>query len=322
MSLVVVGAGECGVNAAFAPRDNGYDGEITLLGEEHVLPYERPPLSKDASNTLKSIRSEQAYEPAQIDLRPGCKVMSVDCEAQRVAYTDSSADTLELTYDKLLLATGANARILPGMEGCVTLRTHRDAEYIVKQLKPAARIGLIGGGFIGLKLAAMAASGGAAVTVFEASTRKLSRGVPQDIADLLHARHEDAGVQLLTGVQVSKVESNTVFLSYGVTEVFDLVVLGVGSEPNVQLAFDAGLSVNNGIVVDERFCTDDSRVFAAGDCCSFPRRGNHVRLESWRAAHDQGTFAASALLPLKEYSLLAKDSSLHSGPSIVNRGLQ
>lgn len=290
--IVIIGAGECGVRAAFALRELGYDGDVTLIGAEAALPYERPPLSKEVLKEPKAIRGADAYAQSGIDLRLGASVNAVDVRSRQVHL----ADGVSLGYDKLLLATGARARLFPGMDGCLTLRTDEDARAIMKRLAPGARVGLIGGGFIGLELAAIARKAGANVTVVETAPRILGRAVPAEIAAILHARHESEGVEILTGTGVARA-SDTLIALIGGTEIeFDIVIAGVGAVPNVSLAEAAGLRVENGIVVDAAFKTSDPHVFAAGDCCNFEWRGSRVRLESWRVAQDQGAYVAAAML--------------------------
>ncbi|WP_068108212.1 NAD(P)/FAD-dependent oxidoreductase [Tropicimonas marinistellae] len=290
--IVIIGAGECGVRAAFSLREYGHDGAITLIGAESALPYERPPLSKAMDGTEKPIRPADAYDTAGIDLVLGTDVARIDPEARRVFLGNG----VDLPYHMLLLATGARARLFPSLRGCLTLRTDSDAEAIMARLAPNTRIGIVGGGFIGLELAATARATGAKVTVVEAAPRLLARGVPTEIASIVEARHRTAGVEIRTGTGVSSATNRTITLADGETLTFDAVIAGVGSVPNTELAADAGLAVENGIRVDEWFRTSDQRIFAAGDCCSFVWRGTRVRLESWKAAQDQGAFVAAAML--------------------------
>lgn len=290
--IVITGAGECGVRAAFALREQGFAGTVTLLADEPALPYERPPLSKGKDGALKPIRPEEAYAEAGIDLFRGKRVHRIDPAAKSV-FLQSGAS---LPYDALLLATGSRARLFPTMEGCLTLRTDADADAIFQSVKPGSTLGIIGGGFIGLELAAVARGLGAEVTVFEAGERLLARAVPAAIASMVANRHEVEGVTIRTGVGVAAATGTTVSFSNGETLTFDQVVAGVGSVPNVELAEAAVLDVENGIRVDNNFRTSDPHIFAAGDCCNFDWRGARVRLESWKAAQDQGTFVAAAML--------------------------
>jgi 3-phenylpropionate/trans-cinnamate dioxygenase ferredoxin reductase subunit len=179
--IVIIGAGECGVRAAFALRELAYDGDVILIGAEAALPYERPPLSKKKSlEEPKRIRGADAYAQSRINLQLGTSVNAVDVRNKQVHL----ADGVSLGYDKLLLATGARARLFPGMDGCLTLRTDEDARAIMKRLAPCARVGLIGAGFIGLELAATARQAGANVTVVgNRPTHPGARGTRGDCGD-------------------------------------------------------------------------------------------------------------------------------------------
>ncbi|WP_420325837.1 NAD(P)/FAD-dependent oxidoreductase [Mameliella sp.] len=291
-AILIIGAGESGVRAAFALRGQGFDGTITLIGEEAALPYERPPLSKNPQAAPKAIRPASAYTDAGITLRLGARVSGIDPAARSVTLADGDC----LTYDSLLLATGARARLFPGMAGCLTLRSDRDATAIQAQLRPRARIGIIGGGFIGLELAATARKAGAEVTVIEAAPRVLGRAVPQEIAARVADRHGAEGARLLTGADVAAADARRITLADGTALDFDAVIAGVGARPETALAEAAGITVDNGIVVDGQFRTSDPNIFAAGDCCNFQWRGTRIRLESWKAAQDQGAHVATAML--------------------------
>lgn len=290
--IVIIGAGECGVRAAFALRQQGFAGTITLIGDEPSLPYERPPLSKGRDGVLKPIRSEAAYAQAEINLHRSVRVDRIDPAAHDVSLQSGES----LSYDALLIATGSRARLFPTMASCLTLRTDADADAIFQSVQPGSTLGIIGGGFIGLELAAVARGLGAEVTVFEAGERLLARAVPAEIAGMVAARHQTEGVTTRTSVNVAAATGTTVSLSDGGTLTFDQVVAGVGSVPNTELAGAAGRDVDNGIRVDQSFRTSDPHIFAAGDCCNFDWRGARVRLESWKAAQEQGAFAASAML--------------------------
>lgn len=288
--VVIIGAGECGVRAAFALRENGYSGAVTLIGAEVALPYERPPLSK--AGEIRAIRTAESYADNQINLRLGEAVTSIDLGNRRVSLSKGEA----VAFEHLLFATGARARLFPGMEGCLTLRTDFDAQVILSRLTPGAKIGVIGGGFIGLELAALARRVGAEVTVVEAGPRLLGRAVPPQIAHVLQERHSLEGVSLMLDTGVVGASANRIDLANGASMEFDAVIAGVGSLPETGLAEAAGLVVQNGIVVDCDFRTSVPEVFAAGDCCSFDWRSQQVRLESWKAAQDQGEHVALAIL--------------------------
>jgi 3-phenylpropionate/trans-cinnamate dioxygenase ferredoxin reductase subunit len=290
--IVICGAGECGVRAAFALREKGYDGKITLIGDEPHLPYERPPLSKQHPVNRRAIATEDAFGKASIGFMRGCKVEAIDTAKKSVRLGDGSS----LAYEKLLVATGARPRLFPGMEQALTLRTCDDAEVILGRIAPGVRLAIIGGGFIGLELAATARKMGADVTVIEAADRLMARAVPPEIAAVAEARHRSEGVDILFGTQVASAGADHVALADGRHIEADLVVAGVGAAPNTESAEAAGIAVDNGITVDECFRASVPDVYAAGDCCSFPYRGMAVRLESWRAAQDQGNHVAAAML--------------------------
>jgi 3-phenylpropionate/trans-cinnamate dioxygenase ferredoxin reductase subunit len=290
--IVIVGAGECGVRAAFALREAGFDGDITLIGDEPHLPYERPPLSKRHPPAAKHIASEEAFAEASIGLMRGRRVEAIDPAAKVVELDDGSP----LPYDKLLIATGGSARRFPGMEKALTLRSFDDAQAILAPLSSGKHLGIIGGGFIGLELAATARGLGTEVTVIEAADRLMARAVPADVAAVAERRHRGEGVEIVLGMQVKEAGADSITLADGRTIACDVVVAGVGALPNTALAEPAGLTAENGIVVDACFRTSAPEVFAAGDCCAFPYRGRQVRLESWRAAQDHGNHVARAML--------------------------
>lgn len=303
---VIVGAGECGARAAFALREQGFAGAVTLIGAERHLPYERPPLSKDgmAANApgMKIIAEASRFAEAGIELLLGVEVAAIDRSGRAVRLGDGS----RVPYETLLLATGARPRRLPAAEGarhCLYLRTHDDAGVIAAHLRADARIVVIGGGFIGLELAAAARLRGCAVTVVEALPRLLARAVPVEIADVMEAAHRSRGVDIRRGVSIDAIEdlgeAVVVRLVDGTTVSADLCIVGIGVVPNVELAAEAGLAVENGVRVDEFLRTGDPAIFAAGDCCSFPLSvygGRRVRLEAWRNAQEQGTSAAVNML--------------------------
>lgn len=293
--IFIVGAGECGVRCAFALRELGFAGSVTLIGEESTLPYERPPLSKANGVEVKAIRSLQAYADSGINLLLGSQVDEIDVSHQQVRLKSGT----KLGYDKLLLATGAKARKFSSLEGCLLLRTEADARRIMTHFKVGARVGIVGGGFIGLELAATASAAGANVTLIEVADRILGRAVPDVIAAFIHDRHVAEGVHIITGVGVSHTSTSHIYLNDGRELNFDVIIAGVGAVPNVALAEAAGLNVASGVVVDSSFVTSDPHIFAAGDCCNFVWRGQRVRLESWKVAQDHGAHTAAAMLGKK-----------------------
>ncbi|MBN9243481.1 MAG: FAD-dependent oxidoreductase [Mesorhizobium sp.] len=308
--MVIIGAGECGGRAALTLRELGYDGPVTLIGDEPHLPYERPPLSKDAmvadAPAVKAIASEADLVEKTITHLRSVTVESVDSVAKRVKLAGGG----ELAYDKLLLATGAAPRKLP-MPGlgkrCVYLRTFSDVLAIRQHLKPQSSIAVIGGGFIGLELAASARRLGVDVIVIEAQPRILMRGVPAEIAAVVHAAHEAHGAKILCGAGIAAINDDgrkvRLTLADGRMIDADLAVIGIGAVPRTDLAEAAGLRIDNGIAVDAMLRTSDPAIFAAGDCCSFPLAvygGRRVRLEAWRSALEQGTLAAKNMLGHEE----------------------
>lgn len=305
--MVIVGAGECGTRAALALREAGYHGPVTLIGAEAHLPYERPPLSKDAllaeRPAPKTIAGADRFEDAGIDFRPACTATAIDRTQHSVRCDDGGT----LTYHRLLLATGAAPRTLPlpgaDIATVATLRTLEDAARIRAALGPGRRLAVIGGGFIGLELAAAARALGAAVTVLEALPRLLCRGVPAAIADALEARHRAEGVAVRLGARIAGLTEAGVAMADGSTISADLIVIGIGAVPATGLAARAGLALENGIAVDAALATSDPAIFAAGDCCAFPHPlygGRRIRLESWRSAQDLGGLAARNMLGAAE----------------------
>ncbi|MDK1494033.1 FAD-dependent oxidoreductase [Sinorhizobium sp. 7-81] len=304
--IVIVGAGECGARAAFALREKGFDGEITLIGAEPHLPYERPPLSKEGlagAVPPKYVAAAERYEDAGISVLTDAPVEKLDREQRAVRLADGRL----IGYDRLLLATGARPRAFPGApENSARirmLRTQADALAIRTLLAPGRKLALIGGGFIGLELAATARKLGADVILVEGLPRVLSRGVPEEIAAVVAERHRREGVEIVCGAKIAALEEEggraRVFFADGGSVSADLVIVGIGAVPNTELAEAAGLAIENGIAVDERLCTSDRDIFAAGDCCSFPLSqygGRRVRLEAWRNAQEQGTLVASSLI--------------------------
>ncbi|MES0028447.1 FAD-dependent oxidoreductase [Mesorhizobium sp. M0040] len=342
--MVIIGAGECGGRAALALRELGFNGPVTLVGDEPHLPYERPPLSKDAmvadAPLLKAIATDAILAERSIRHIHSVQAVAIDRAAHVVRLSDGSV----LAYDKLLLATGSVPRKLPmpGLGGrCVYLRTFNDALAIRAHLSAGNRIAIIGGGFIGLELAAAARRLGAAVTVIEAQPRILMRGVPAEIAQIIHQAHEAEGVKILCGEGIAAIADDgaevRIALAGGHDIVADLAVIGIGAVPVTGLAAEAGLTVDNGVAVDAELRTSDRDIFAAGDCCSFPLAiygGRRVRLEAWRNAQEQGALAARNMLGAGEshaavpwfwsdqYGLTLQIAGLSDeGRSIVRRDL-
>jgi 3-phenylpropionate/trans-cinnamate dioxygenase ferredoxin reductase subunit len=310
--IVIIGAGECGGRAALTLRELGYDGPVTLIGEEPHLPYERPPLSKEALTTddpptPKWVGPADGFSAFDVNCVTGTAATAIDGAAKTVRLSEGST----IPYQKLLLATGAVPRRLSfapeASDRIAYLRSFADALRLREHLKPGRHLAIIGGGFIGLELAASARKRGAEVTVMEAQPRILMRGVPEEIANVVAERHLAEGVRIACGRGlrsiVDQADRVVIELADGETVEADCLVIGVGAAPVTALAEGAGLQLDNGIAVDETLRTSDPDIYAAGDCCSFPLAiygGRRVRLESWRNAQEQGALAARNMLGAAE----------------------
>ena len=307
--MVIIGAGLCGARAALSLRERGYSGEVTLIGDEVHAPYDRPPLSKQAlldEPGPKLIASAETLLGADIVHLGGTRVVAIDRERRCVVLGDQTS----ISYDTLLLATGSRPRMLSGVvpsRRILTLRTHDDAVAIRERLAPGARMLVVGGGFIGLELAATARRRGVAVTVIEGMPRLMARAIPPEIAAIMEARHREEGVEILLDSAVASIHevNDEVCLEFRDGHILtgDLCIIGIGAIPNDELAAQAGLLIDNGIAVDRFLRTSDPDIFAAGDCGSFPATmygDRRIRLESWRSAQDQGALAAGNMLGADE----------------------
>ncbi|ACP23797.1 ferredoxin reductase MocF (plasmid) [Sinorhizobium fredii NGR234] len=291
--LVIIGAGECGTRAAFALREAGYFGPITLVGAEPHLPYERPPLSKPMNGAvqMKAICAKEALEAARIDYLQGLSASTLDAEAGSVTFSDGR----ELRFEQLLLATGARPRRLNclGAERALDFRTHADAETIFANVKAGQSVAIIGGGLIGMELAAVLRGKDVAVDVIEAAPKPLGRAVPPRFAEKLVARHAAEGVRFHLGRGVEAIGDYGVTLTDGSLIPADLVVSAIGVLPETALAEAAGLATGNGILTDACLRTSAPNIFAAGDCAAVAQPGGgHIRYESWRNARTQAETAA------------------------------
>jgi 3-phenylpropionate/trans-cinnamate dioxygenase ferredoxin reductase subunit len=290
--FVVVGAGEAGTRAALALRDAGV-GPVTLVGAEPHPPYERPPLSKPkgAGVTIRPI----AASFAGIDARFGVEAQAIDRQAKTIRLSDGST----VSYDRLLLATGARPRALPFDRAgtALALRTRGDAEAIFVRAKPGARAVIFGAGLIGLELAAELRQIGLGVTVLEAAPRAMGRVLPAPVAAALVARHLREGVAIRFDVKAEAIEPGRVTLQDGETLSANLIIAAIGVIPEAGIAEAASLPTANGILTDAGLRTEDPSIFAAGDCAAIdhPHYGR-FRFETWRNACDQGALAARAML--------------------------
>ncbi|MFM0228619.1 NAD(P)/FAD-dependent oxidoreductase [Paraburkholderia sediminicola] len=305
--MVIVGAGLAGARASAELRAAGFDGPITLIAGEPHAPYDRPPLSKAILMKGKSpddcaLFGDTFFADQAIDLKFAANVVEIDRAGRAVLLDDGD----RIGYSRLLLATGASPRTLNlagwALPGIVTLRTVDDARDLATRLHRGQRVAIVGGGFIGLEVAASAVAAGCSVTVIETGERLLMRAVPQEIAARIEARHRNAGVQFRFGSQLVAIAgasaAEEVRLADGEVIHCDTVVVGIGAVPRTALAQAAGLEVADGIVVDDRLRTSDPDIFAAGDVCSFPHPlyGRRVRLECWKNADDQGRIVARNML--------------------------
>ncbi|MDB5750965.1 MAG: pyridine nucleotide-disulfide oxidoreductase [Ramlibacter sp.] len=308
--LLIVGAGHAGSELAIAARNGGWSGGITLLWDETALPYHRPPLSKaylagKADAESLALRPRSSYDDAKVTLRPGARMQSIDRGNRRVTLADGTV----LPYDKLALCTGGRPRPLAcsglpagGAANLLYLRTLADAEGIRLRLVAGSRLVVIGGGYIGLEVAASARAIGAEVTLLEAQPRVLARVAGAEISAFYESVHRDAGVDLRTGVLVEAVEMAgdqivTVLCAGGERVPADLVVAGLGMLVNVEAAQAAGIATEAGIPVDERACTADTDIVAAGDCTlqQSAHYARELRLESVPNALEQARAAAAWL---------------------------
>jgi 3-phenylpropionate/trans-cinnamate dioxygenase ferredoxin reductase component len=301
-TIVVVGGGLAAGKALETLRDAGFDGRVVLVAQEQHLPYERPPLSKgyllgDQELDSTFVHAATWYDEHGIDLRLGITATAVDVERHTVTVAEE-----DLGYDRLLIATGATVRRLPAAHESDApvsyLRTIEDSTRIKAALLPGRRVTVIGGGWIGLEVAAAARTAGCEVTVVEALELPLVRVLGPEVARVFAELHRSHGVDLRTNVSVSAVESDAgaavVHLDDGATLESDLIVVGVGVTPNAGLAETAGLETENGVVVDEWLRSSHPDVFAAGDVANayHPRLGRHLRVEHWDNAIEQGITAA------------------------------
>lgn len=305
MKVVIVGGGNAGLQVADMLRRKGLEGSITMLCEEQHLPYQRPPLSKkflegEFQEARLFLRPAKFYADKSIDLRLGTKVTHIDRDARTVTAEGGES----FAYDKLVLATGARVRPLPGHEGrddLYYIRTIDDIERL-KAAADAKSVLMVGGGFIGLEAAATLSKLGKSVTVVEAMANIMPGLVAPELASFFKAQHEAHGVTIVEDVIVSNVDkkpdgSFTAMLADGRSLAADMVVVGIGVIPNQEIAEAAGLTCERGIMVDEFARTSDPDIYAVGDCATgmHMRFGAHTRLESVQNAVDQATVAALSI---------------------------
>ncbi len=303
---VIIGGSHAAAQLAASLRQEGWEGQISLVGADPMAPYHRPPLSKGALNGDKSdsdllIRPAEFYEKNNVDLVLGSRVTKIDRDAKKVILHDGA----EIPYTKLALTTGARVRKIPipgsDKDGVCYLRDLRDAHQIRKYIGAGKSAVVIGGGYIGLEAAASMRKMGMNVTVLEALPRVLARVTSPEISAFYTRIHNEEGTEIITDASIEAIEGENcvtgVKLADGKTLPADIVLIGVGVVPETELAEEAGLEIDNGIVVDEFARTSDHDIVAAGDCTNHynPIYDRRLRLESVQNANDQAKIAAKAL---------------------------
>ena len=303
--IVVIGAGQAGASLVAKLRNSGFDGQVTLIGEEKVPPYQRPPLSKayllgEMELERLFLRPESFYDENDITLRLNTRVDAIDPAAKTVTIGDEV-----LSYDMLALTTGSTPRRLPAaiggaLEGVHVVRGLDDVDAMEPEFAEGRRVLIVGGGYIGLEAAAVAAKKGLDVTLVEMADRILQRVAAPETSNYFRDLHGSHGIKILEGVGLDRLTGDTrvtgAKLTDGTTLEVDFVVVGVGIAPGTALAEAAGLDLDNGIKTDAQGRTSDPAIFAAGDCASFPYRGSRIRLESVPNAIDQAEVVARNMM--------------------------
>ncbi|HTB88198.1 MAG TPA: FAD-dependent oxidoreductase, partial [Steroidobacteraceae bacterium] len=302
-TIVIVGGGQAGAQAVDTLRREGFTGRLVLISDEAMLPYQRPPLSKkflsgEMAAERLLFRHRGFYDEHAVELKLGVRAARIETAGRRVVLSNGE----EIIYDRLLLCSGAVPRRMtcPGSElaGVHYLRNVDDAAAIHQGLKPGARVIIVGGGYIGLEIAATARKMGCAVVVLEMADRVMNRVVASNVSEYFEHEHRTQGVKIICNTRVVRFEGSDrverVVCADGSMHPADLLVVGVGAIANTELAADAGLKCDNGIVVDETCRTSDPAIYAAGDCTNFfsPRYQARVRLESVDNAFEQAKAAA------------------------------
>ena len=305
--IVIIGAGQAAAAFAGKLRALGSDRPVTIVGDEPVLPYQRPPLSKkylvgEATFDRLLLKPPAWYETNAVTVLTGHKATAID-RTRRVVVLD---DGRELSYATLVLATGATPRRLPAviggdLQGVYTLRDKADADALMADFQPGRRLLVLGGGYVGLETAAVARTRGLEVTVIELADRILKRVAAAATADLVRDLHRTHDVDILESTSIVRLVGTEgrltgAELMDGRTIAADLAVVGIGVAPNAGLAEASGLAVDDGILVDELARTSDPDILAIGDCARFPYGERLIRLESVQNAFDQGEAAAAALV--------------------------
>ena len=306
-TFVIVGAGQAGAKAAETLRAEGFDGKLVLIGTEPERPYERPPLTKDylrseSERQQAYVHPENFYADHDIELIAGTAVTALEPGSAEITLENE----LVIGYDRVLLTTGAAPRRLatPGadLDGIFYLRTLADCDALRERLGERVRLAVIGAGWIGSEVAASARQLGAEVTVIDPASLPLERVLGVEVGAVYRDLHRDHGVELLLGTVIESFEGDrhvqAISTGDGTTVDCDLAVVGIGVVPRVELAEQAGLRTDNGIVVDPRLATSAANIYAAGDVANawHPFYGRHIRIEHWANALNQGPAAARAML--------------------------
>jgi 3-phenylpropionate/trans-cinnamate dioxygenase ferredoxin reductase subunit len=303
--IVVVGAGQAGASCVAKLRAEGFTGSITLIGEEHAPPYQRPPLSKayllgEMALERLYLRPESYYADNAITLMLDTVVNAID-RADRVVIAGGQA----VPYDHLVLATGSVPRRLPGaiggeLDGVHVVRTLHDVDAMEPGMQPGRRALIVGGGYIGLEAAAVARKRGMEVMLIEMADRILQRVAAPETSAYFRDLHRAHGVDIREGIGLTRLTGEDhvtgAILSDGSDHAFDMVIVGIGITPATALAEAAGLEGANGIVVDDRGRSSDPAIWAAGDCAAFPYKGAAIRLESVQNAIDQAEAVAMNIM--------------------------
>jgi len=306
-AIVIIGSGQAGGRAAEALRLGAHTGSITIIGDEPHPPYERPSLSKEFLHEpdpakIAWVRPHAWYADSKVTLLAERRARKIDRASRQIALDDGTA----LNYNTIIIATGARPRLLT-VEGAdhpsvQYLRTLDDSRKLQKLIRPAGRVVVIGAGFIGLEVAATAKQLGSKVTVLELGALPMGRAVPPRVGEFYAAFHRAKGIDLRLGTSLRRIVERhgqaAVELASGELLPADAIVVGIGVTPNVEIASDAGLKTDNGILVDEFGRTDDAAIYAAGDVTSHfnPLLGQFIRLESWQNAQNQAIAVAKNIL--------------------------
>ncbi|MEJ1991879.1 MAG: FAD-dependent oxidoreductase [Maritimibacter sp.] len=305
--IAVIGAGQAGAALCAKLRNSGYDGRITLVGAESVPPYQRPPLSKKYMSGEMELerlflRPERFYAEQNIDLRTGTRVAAIDPDSKQLRFADGES----LSWDKLALTTGADPIRLPAaiggnLAGVYVMRSLADADAMAAEFVAGRRLLVVGGGYIGLEAAAVAASKGLKVVLIEKAPRILARVAAPETANWIRTLHQSHGVEIREQVGLERLEGEAgrvtrAWLDDGTAIEIDFVIAGIGVRPATDLAEAAGIATDNGILVNAFGETSQPGIYAAGDCASFPYQGGRLRLESVPNAIDHAEATAATML--------------------------